>query len=233
MKKLVVLTGAGVSAESGLQTFRDSDGLWRNYRFEEVASPAAWARDPELVLDFYNMRRKKLLEVEPNAAHKALVSLEKYFDVQIVTQNVDDLHERAGSTKVLHLHGELRKARSTGNPDLINDIEGWELKFGDKCEGGHQLRPHVVWFGEAVTEIEHAIELSMQGDYFLVVGTSMAVYPAASIIHYIRDEVPKFLIDPKAGDSYGVQNLTIIREKAGEAMPDLAQILVEKTKQVN
>lgn len=233
MKKLVVLTGAGVSAESGLQTFRDSDGLWRNYRFEEVASPAAWARDPELVLDFYNMRRKKLLEVEPNAAHKALVSLEKYFDVQIVTQNVDDLHERAGSTKVLHLHGELRKARSTGNPDLINDIEGWELKFGDKCEGGHQLRPHVVWFGEAVTEIEHAIELSMQGDYFLVVGTSMAVYPAASIIHYIRDEVPKFLIDPKAGDSYGVQNLTIIREKAGEAMPDLAQILVEKTKQEN
>lgn len=231
MKKLVVLSGAGISAESGLQTFRDSDGLWRNYRFEEVASPVAWERDPELVLDFYNMRRRKLLEVEPNAAHKALVSLEKYFDVQIVTQNVDDLHERAGSTKVLHIHGELRKARSTGDPNLIYDIAGWKLKMGDTCEKGYQLRPHVVWFGEAVTAIDHAINLATQADYFLVVGTSMAVYPAAGIIHYISDEVPGFLIDPNAGDSYGVKNLTIIREKAGVAMPKLARMLVEKLKQ--
>jgi NAD-dependent deacetylase len=233
MKKVVVLTGAGISAESGLHTFRDNDGLWRNYRFEEVASPVAWARDPQLVMDFYNMRRKKLLEVEPNAAHHALVKLEEYFDVQIVTQNVDDLHERAGSSKVLHIHGELRKARSTGDPNLIYDIEGWELKLGDKCEQGHQLRPHVVWFGEAVTEIENAINLSVAADYFLVIGTSMAVYPAAGIIHYIRDEVPKFLVDPKTSDRYGIPNLTTIREMAGTAVPKLVDDIITMNEKNN
>lgn len=191
MKKLVVLTGAGISAESGIKTFRDDNGMWKQYRFEELASPQAWARDPELVLEFYNMRRKQLLEVEPNAAHNALVKLEEKYDVQIVTQNVDDLHERAGSKSILHLHGEIRKARSTIDESMIYDIEGWELKIGDMCEKNSQLRPHVVWFGEAVDNIMPAAKIAETADIFLVIGTSLVVNPAAGLINYVTEESNK------------------------------------------
>jgi len=226
MKKIVVLSGAGISAESGLKTFRDDNGLWRNYRFEEVASPQAWVRDPELVLEFYNLRRKQLLEVEPNAAHHALVKLEKYYDVQIITQNVDDLHERAGSSKILHLHGELRKARSTADESLVSDIEGWELKTGDKCVLGSQLRPHVVWFGEQVSEIVPAMHKAEQADIFVVVGTSLAVYPAAGLIEYVAHDTPKYLIDPTSGDSLRIPNLEIRKEKAAAGLPRLVDELI-------
>lgn len=229
MKKIVVLTGAGISAESGLKTFRDDNGMWRNYRFEEVASPHAWARDPELVLEFYNLRRKALYEVEPNPAHHKLVELEKHYDVQIITQNVDDLHERAGSTRVLHLHGELKKARSTLDETLIYDIEGWELKLGDKCEKGSQLRPHVVWFGEAVTEIENALNLTMQADIFLVIGTSLVVYPAAGLIQYVADNVPKYLVDPTSGTDLRMPNLNVYSEKASTGVSKVAEELIKHT----
>jgi len=178
-KKLVVLTGAGMSAESGISTFRGAGGLWEKHPVEEVATPEGWRRNPQLVLDFYNQRRKQLLTVEPNAGHFALAEFEKYFDVQIITQNVDNLHERAGSTKVLHLHGELTKVRSTGPEEEIFDLspENYETHLGDKCPKGYQLRPHIVWFGEAVPEIENAINLAEQADVFLVIGTSLNVYP--------------------------------------------------------
>jgi NAD-dependent deacetylase len=195
MKKLVVLSGAGISAESGLKTFRDMGGLWEKYDVTEVASPIAWQRNRELVLRFYNERRKQLLESHPNGAHLRLAELEKYFDVHIITQNVDDLHERAGSSNVFHLHGELRKARSTSNPALTYTIKGWELKEGDVCEEGSQLRPHVVWFGEAVPAIPEAIEIAKSADIFLVIGTSLNVYPAAGIIDYISADIPLYLID--------------------------------------
>jgi NAD-dependent deacetylase len=215
---LVVLTGAGISAESGIRTFRDADGLWNSYRIEEVASPVAWERDPQLVLDFYNMRRKQLYEVEPNAAHIALAELEKDFDVQIITQNVDDLHERAGSTKVLHLHGELKKVRSTVDEDLVYLLDGWELKLGDLCEKGSQLRPHIVWFGEPVPNIMTAASMVRKADIFLVIGTSLKVYPAAALLHYVPHPVPKYLIDPEAEPDRYVGNLTVIREKATVGM---------------
>lgn len=230
MKKIVVLTGAGMSAESGLKTFRDDNGMWRNYRFEEVASPEAWSRDPELVLGFYNLRRKQLLEVEPNLAHQKLVELEKYFDVQIITQNVDDLHERAGSSKVLHLHGELKKSRSSVDETLVYDIEGWELKLGDTCEKGSQLRPNVVWFGEEVKQILPAIELSMQADIFIVIGTSLVVYPAAGLIGYVRDDKPKYLVDPKSGSSLELPNLTVLNENATIGVPRVVDELIAKAK---
>jgi NAD-dependent deacetylase len=214
MKKLIVLTGAGVSQESGIKTFRDADGLWDNYRIEEVASPEAWHRDPQLVLDFYNLRRKELCEVEPNAAHILLAGLEKLYDIQVITQNIDDLHERAGSSKVLHLHGELKKVRSTRYPDLVYTLNGWELKMGDLCEKGSQLRPHIVWFGELVPNIMAATSMVQHADIFLVIGTSLQVYPAAGLLHYVPDNIPKYLIDPQAEPGYYVQNLTIIREKA-------------------
>ena len=214
MKKLVVLTGAGISQESGIRTFRDADGLWNNYRIEEVASPAAWERDPQLVLDFYNLRRKQLYEVEPNTAHKALAKLEENFIVQIITQNVDDLHERAGSTRVLHLHGELKKVRSTADTDLVYLLSGWELKLGDLCENGSQLRPHIVWFGEPVPNITIAISMVQDADIFLVIGTSLKVYPAAGLLQNVPDEIPKYLIDPEAEPQYYIKNLNIIREKA-------------------
>lgn len=196
MKKLVVLSGAGISAESGLLTFRDMGGLWEKYDIYEVASPQGWASDRNLVLRFYNQRRKQLLEVNPNKAHLVLAELENNFDVQIITQNVDDLHERAGSTNVLHLHGEIRKSQSTEDSNLIYEIEGWELKEGDKCEKGSQLRPHVVWFGEAVDKIPDAAELVKKADIFLVIGTSLNVYPAAGLIDYVPSETPIYLIDP-------------------------------------
>jgi len=229
MKKLVVLTGAGMSAESGVKTFRDSDGLWNRYRIEEVASPIAWQNDPELVLEFYNQRRKQLFEVEPNAGHLALVKLEKKYDVEIITQNVDDLHERAGSSKVLHLHGELKKARSTVDPNLVYTLDHWELKKGDLCEKGSQLRPHIVWFGEAVDMIGPAIELITEADIVLVIGTSMIVYPAAGLINYVKEEVPKYYIDPKAFQVQGILNLEVIKKKAGDGVPALVNKLLNRS----
>ncbi len=217
-----------MSAESGISTFRDNNGLWKNHRIEEVASPEAWARNPEMVLDFYNQRRKQLFEVEPNAGHHALVRLEEKYDVQIVTQNVDDLHERAGSSKVLHLHGELKKVRSTVDPNLIYELDHWEIKLGDKCEKGSQLRPHIVWFGEAVPMIDKAAELVKTADIFMVIGTSMVVYPAAGLIHYVEREIPKYYVDPKAFAVHGVSHLEIIRQKAGEALPVLVDRLLNE-----
>jgi NAD-dependent deacetylase len=227
MKKIVVLTGAGISAESGIRTFRDSDGLWEEHRIEDVATFEAWQRNPGLVLDFYNQRRKQLYEVKPNQGHIALVDLEKKFDVRIITQNVDDLHEQAGSRNVLHLHGELKKVRSTVDDDLIYELEGWELKKGDLCEKGSQLRPHIVWFGEAVPMIEKAMELSAQADIFIVIGTSLNVYPAAGLVYYIKPGTPVYLIDPHAEMLSGVKNLTVIREPAGTGVPALVEKLSE------
>ena len=195
-KRLVVLTGAGISAESGIRTFRDSNGLWEEYRIEDVATPEGWARDPELVQEFYNQRRRQLLTAEPNAGHRALAEAESWLDVQIITQNVDDLHERAGSSHVLHLHGELKKACSERNKKLVYDIDGWELKMGEKAEDGAQLRPFIVWFGEAVPNIEPAAELARTADYFAVVGTSLNVYPAAGLTAYAPQECPLVIVDP-------------------------------------
>lgn len=226
MKKLVVLTGAGISAESGISTFRDSDGLWENHRIEDVASPIGWERDPETVLKFYNLRRKQLFEVHPNDGHKALVKLEKQFDVQIITQNIDDLHERAGSSNVLHLHGELKKVRSVMYPELIYTLDHWELKKDDVCEKGYQLRPHIVWFGEPVPMISMAAEIAEEADIFMVIGTSMAVYPAAGLIGYVKHNIPKYYIDPKAFNMPGISNLQIIKEKAGKGVPRLVNELL-------
>lgn len=225
-KKIVVLTGAGISAESGIRTFRDSGGLWEEHRIEDVATFEAWLRNPLLVLEFYNRRRKQLLEVSPNPGHIALVGLEDKYDVSIITQNVDDLHERAGSTHVLHLHGELKKSRSTIDPDLVYEIKGWELKMGDKCGKGSQLRPHIVWFGEEVPLIGTAAEIASEADIFIVIGTSLNVYPAAGLIHYVPDRSPKYLVDPNATALQGIPNLTVIREKAGSGLPLLAEKLL-------
>jgi NAD-dependent deacetylase len=226
MKKIVVLTGAGVSAESGLKTFRDHDGLWHNYRIEEVATPDAWERDMDLVLDFYNERRKNLAEALPNAAHISLARLEESYDVTVITQNVDDLHERGGSSKVLHLHGELKKVRSSLDPSLIYELQGWELKKGDLCEKGSQLRPHIVWFGEPVPLIEEAAELCAGADIMIVIGTSLQVYPAAGLIHYAFAGAQKYYIDPKAVPVPFIPNLEIIRKTAGEGVPELVEKLM-------
>lgn len=215
-----------MSAESGIRTFRDSDGLWEEHRIEDVATFEAWQRNPDLVLDFYNQRRKQLYEVKPNAGHGALADLEREYDVQIITQNVDDLHERAGSTKVLHLHGELKKVRSTVDEALIYNLDGWELKKGDLCEKGSQLRPHIVWFGEAVPMIEPAMEFASEADIFIVIGTSLNVYPAAGLVYYIKPATPVYLIDPHAEMLQGVKNLTVIREPAGTGVPGLVKRLM-------
>jgi len=228
MKRIVVLTGAGISAESGIQTFRDGDGLWKKYRFEELASPGAWASDPELVLDFYNWRRKTVWDAQPNEGHKALVRLESKFDVQIITQNVDDLHERAGSKNILHLHGEIKKARSTADSSLVYELDHWELKSGDTCEKGAQLRPHIVWFGEAVPNISPAMEITSTADIFIVIGTSMVVYPAASLIVYVGSGKPKYYVDPKAFQVGGVSNLEIIKKPAGDGVPELVDKLLNE-----
>ena len=225
MKKLVVLTGAGISAESGISTFRDNGGLWDNYRIEDVATPEAWARNQELVLDFYNQRRKQAESVKPNAAHYALVELENDFDVTIITQNVDNLHEIAGSSKVIHLHGELFKSRSTKNPELVYEMKSWELKTGDLCELGSQLRPHIVWFGEEVPMMEMAVEITEEADIFVVVGTSLAVYPAAGLVHYVDNYKPVFLIDPAKPEIRLKSNMTFIQEKATVGMGILTQAL--------
>jgi NAD-dependent deacetylase len=228
MKKIVVLTGAGVSAESGIQTFRDGDGLWNQYRFEDLATPEAWLRNHELVLEFYNFRRKMVWEASPNEAHRALVRLEQKYDVQIITQNVDDLHERAGSKYVLHLHGEIKKARSTVDPSLVYTLDDWQLNPGDKCEKGSQLRPHIVWFGEAVPMIEPAKKIASNADVFLIIGTSMLVYPAASLVIYVRPDKPKYYIDPKAFEVGGISNLIVMKKKAGEGIPELVEKLLLK-----
>lgn len=223
MKHIVVLTGAGISAESGIKTFRDADGLWEGHDVMEVASPQGFARNPELVLNFYNERRRQLNEVEPNQAHKDLATLENDYKVTIITQNVDDLHERAGSREVIHLHGELRKIRSTNNE---NDIKVWEedLKLGDTCEKGYQLRPHIVWFGEAVPMIEKAVEICYTADILVIIGTSMQVYPAASLIDYVQPNTPIYYIDPKPAMSNNGK-VTVIAKSATEGMKDLLSTL--------
>lgn len=220
-KKLVVLTGAGISAESGIPTFRDEGGLWAGYDVMEVASPEGWRENPGLVLDFYNQRRKNAVSVEPNDAHKILAELESEFNVEVITQNVDNLHERAGSNNVLHLHGELFKSRSTLNPNLVYDVSGVELNLGDICELGSQLRPHIVWFGEEVPLMEDAIEVASTADIFLVVGTSMQVYPAASLIAFVDPEAPKFIIDPAIPDLSSIPNLTTLETTATQGMRQL------------
>jgi NAD-dependent deacetylase len=226
--KLVVFTGAGISAESGIKTFRDSGGLWEEFDINEVATPQAWEKNRSLVLDFYNRRRKQVLEAEPNKAHYALVELEKEFDVHIITQNIDNLHERAGSKKVLHLHGEITKSRSTVDPSLIYDIKGAELRIGDKCEKNSQLRPHIVWFGEMVPMMDTANLIAEKADIFVVVGTSMAVYPAAGLIDHAGDAIPKYLVDPNSVKINGIANLTVIREKASVGLPQLAAELMKR-----
>ena len=218
MNRLVVLTGAGISAESGIPTFRDSGGLWEGFRVEEVATPEGWHKNKELVLDFYNQRRKKALEVKPNRGHEVLAELEKHFEVTVVTQNVDNLHERAGSTKVIHLHGSLFESRSTLDESLVYPIKGWELNIGDKCEKGSQLRPNIVWFGEMVPMMEVAATIAAKADIFLVVGTSMVVYPAAGLIDYVGREVPKFIVDPNVPDVRKLPNTYFIPEKASIGM---------------
>ena len=195
-KKLVILTGAGISAESGLKTFRDSDGLWEGYNIEDVATPRAWRKDPQLVLDFYNFRRKNVLDAKPNAAHYGLAELEKDFDVTIITQNIDDLHERAGSTNILHLHGEILKMRSERDPELIYPVTG-DIRLGDKAEDGCQLRPHIVWFEEPVPMMELAVPIVNLADLFVVVGTSLVVYPAAGLVNYTRQGISLFVLDKK------------------------------------
>jgi len=226
MKQLVVLTGAGMSADSGLRTFREMGGLWEEYDVMEVASPTAWENDQELVLRFYNERRKQLLEAQPNDGHRGLVELEKYYHVHIVTQNVDDLHERAGSSRILHLHGELRKARSTSDPSLIYDIDGWELKSGDMCEKGSQLRPHVVWFGEPVPAMEEAINIVQAADVLVIIGTSLNVYPAAGLLHYAPPSAPIFLIDPNEVYASS-ERTTYIKEPAAKGIHTLIKYLVQ------
>jgi NAD-dependent deacetylase len=226
-KKIVVFSGAGMSAESGIKTFRDTGGLWEEYKIEDVATYNAWTRNRKLVLDFYNQRRKQVMAASPNAAHTMVAGLQEEFDVQVITQNIDDLHERAGSKKVLHLHGEIMKSRSSQWSELIYDIKEWELKEGDLCERGAQLRPHIVWFGEAVPEMVKAEMLTREADIFITIGTSLNVYPAANLIHVVEAQVPKFLIDPGEFNLDYIRNLTVIKAKAVEGMELLLKKLHE------
>ena len=226
MKKIIVLTGAGMSAESGISTFRDSGGLWEKYKIDDVATPDGWRRNPAMVLDFYNQRRRQLLDSKPNAGHYALAGLEKEYDVQIVTQNVDNLHERAGSTHVVHLHGELMKVRSTGPGAEVFDVDPKhpDVNMGDCCPKGYQLRPHIVWFGEAVPEIEKAEHMTTQADIFLIIGTSMQVYPAAGLINNVKAGVPVYLIDPHEVNHFQT-NIKVIQKGGSEGMKEFIEIL--------
>ena len=229
MKKIVVFTGAGVSADSGLSTFRDADGLWANYRIEDVCTPEALVRNRGLVIEFYNKRRKELLAVEPNAAHYAIAELEKYFDVEVVTQNVDNLHERAGSTRVTHLHGELMKLRSERNSDLIVSIEGWEQTLDARAEDGALLRPHIVFFGESVPMFDRATQIAAEADVMIVVGTSLAVYPAAMLVRYAKSGVPIYVVDPGNPDVAMIRNpLEHIKARAAVGMPELVERLAKE-----
>ncbi len=225
-----MLTGAGISAESGIKTFRDAGGLWEEHDIMEVATPQAWKKNPALVTRFYNERRKQLFSVKPNAGHLALVTLEQKYDVQIITQNVDDLHERAGSTKVLHLHGELKKVRSTVDENLIYTLseENCEIKIGDTCEKGSQLRPHIVWFGEAVPNIVPATQITEKCDIMIVIGTSLNVYPAAGLLEYAPYQAPKFLIDPNDSPAFGIKNLKKILSPATVGVPQLVEELMNE-----
>lgn len=225
MKKMVVLTGAGMSAESGLQTFRDANGLWEGHNVMDVATPEAFKRDPKLVLEFYNQRRRQLLNVLPNNAHHNLKELEKYFNIHIITQNVDDLHERAGSSQIVHLHGELRKVRSYTNEKIVLEWSK-DLYLGDVDKNGDQLRPHIVWFGEAVPQLENAIEITKQADVLVIIGTSMQVYPAASLIHYVSSNTPIYFIDPAPSISKNT-NTTIIKSGAQQGTKQLIKMLVD------
>lgn len=227
MKHLVIFSGAGISAESGIKTFRDSDGLWENYNIMEVATPEAFEKNPALVLDFYNQRRKNIYDVLPNKAHKTIAQLEKYFKVSVVTQNIDNLHELAGSSNVTHLHGEISKSRSAKNPSLIYNIEGTELNIGDRCELGSQLRPHIVWFGEEVPMMDKAAEIVSKADIFIIIGTSLNVYPAAGLSQIAPENCKTYLIDPKEVDSKNVANLTTIKETASVGMKMVWKELVK------
>lgn len=231
MKNIVVLTGAGMSAESGISTFRDSGGLWDKYPVEQVATPEGYAANPKLVIDFYNERRKQLLDVKPNKGHTLLAELEKYFNVTIVTQNVDNLHERAGSSKVIHLHGELTKVTSSfqpNNPKFIKELkpDEYEVKMGDLAGDGSQLRPFIVWFGEAVPMIETAIDYVEKADIFVIIGTSLNVYPAAGLLNYVHERVPVYLIDPKTVRISSGREVNVISKGASEGMEDLKKILL-------
>jgi NAD-dependent deacetylase len=226
MDKLVVLTGAGVSQESGIPTFRDANGLWEGHRVEDVASPEGWERNPEIVLDFYNQRRKKAREVVPNRGHVIIAELQHHFDVVVITQNVDDLHERAGSKHVIHLHGSLFEARSTVDESLVYPVSGWQLNMGDKCEKGSQLRPNIVWFGEMVPLIEVAARHAREADIFLVVGTSMLVYPAAGLIDYVRYDAIKYVVDPNVPSISHVPGINIFQEKASSGLEKIKLELI-------
>ena len=226
MKKIVVLTGAGISAESGIPTFRGADGLWEGHDIMDVASPQGWEKDPHLVLDFYNQRRKTAHSVQPNAGHRALVDLEAHYAVTVITQNVDNLHEQAGSSRVIHLHGELFKSRSTADENLVYDLEGWELNWGDTCEKGSQLRPHIVWFGEQVPMMEVAQQETAQADILLVVGTSLQVYPAAGLLYEVQNGTPVYIIDPYTPDYAHQPTIHPIAEPASVGVPRLVQQLI-------
>jgi NAD-dependent deacetylase len=223
-KKLVVLTGAGISAESGLKTFRDSDGLWEGFDINEVATATAWSRNPALVQEFYNARRKSVMEAQPNAAHYVLAELENDFNVQIITQNIDDLHERAGSSNIIHLHGEILKMRSEKNEELIYPVEG-DIRMGDIAEDGAQLRPHIVWFEEAVPMMEDAALATRQADIFVIVGTSLVVYPAAGLVNYAPWPIPKFIVDKRIPYTSSLHNLTAIEKPASEGMKEVKELL--------
>ncbi|WP_316849142.1 SIR2 family NAD-dependent protein deacylase [Pedobacter agri] len=224
--KIVVLTGAGISAESGLKTFRDSDGLWEGYHIHDVATPEAWERNPGLVQEFYNERRRQVLAAQPNQAHQILAELEANFDIEIITQNIDDLHERAGSTKVTHLHGIITKSQSDRKSNLTYSIEGSDINMGELCELGSQLRPHVVWFGEAVPMIEVAADICQQADVFVLIGTSLAVYPAAGLIDFIPKGVTKYIIDPRTPDVKRYQNVIAIEKNAVQGVAEFKHMLL-------
>lgn len=228
-KRLVVLSGAGMSAESGISVFRGTGGLWEGYSIEEVASPEGWERQPEEVLEFYNQRRKQIWSAEPNEGHRIIGELEKHFDVTVVTQNIDNLHEKAGSTKVVHLHGEIMKARSTVDPNSVRTLDHWELCWGDHCEKGSQLRPHIVWFGEAVPMLETAADVVAQADLVVIVGTSMTVYPAAGLVHYCPDHAVIYCVDPNM-PPLPHRNPPIVRIQKGasEGLAELRDLLISK-----
>ncbi len=223
---MIVFSGAGMSAESGIPTFRGSDGLWENHRIEDVATPEAWHRDPDLVLEFYNQRRKRILEVEPNEGHLQVAAWQEHFQVTVITQNIDDLHERAGSKDVVHLHGEIRKSRSSLNEALVYSIDGWQLKRGDLCEVGSQLRPHIVWFGEEVPMLQVAANLIEEAEIFIVVGTSLQVYPAAGLIHHAWQASAKYFVDPQAQSLVAAGSWQPINKGAGEGLRAIARELL-------
>lgn len=226
-KKLIIFTGAGMSAESGIKTFRDSGGLWEEYKIEDVATLEAWERNKELVTQFYNQRRKQVMEAQPNEAHKIIADLQKIFDVTVITQNVDNLHERAGSKNVIHLHGEIVKAQSSADPSKIYNLKNWEIKIGDTCELGSQLRPYIVWFGEMVPMMEPAIDMVGKADLFTVIGTSLNVYPAAGLVNYTPSTIPKWLVDPGDFNLEHIQNIEHIKDTAVNGVRKLRDVLLK------